>query len=37
MKVSPESDERVTLQCSVPPLVGRVLGRYSSPRLVANS
>lgn len=37
MKVWPELDERVTLQCNVPPLVGRVLGRYWSPRFVANS
>ncbi len=37
MNVAPELDLRVMLQCNVPPWVGSVLGRYWSPRLVANS
>lgn len=36
MKVAPELDARVTLQWRVPPFVGRVVGRYWSPRFVAN-
>lgn len=37
MNVAPELEERVMLQCSVPPFVGSVEGRYWSPRLVAKS